>query len=193
MSSTPDRDRQANDPEVIQWVELAVQGDRDAFGQLYDRYADRVYRHVYFKVGSQADAEDLTAQVWMNALRAIGRYRQMGRPFIVWLLSIANNQVIDFYRAQRDKTPIDDPSLALSDGLDLEAEAIRDYTNAELSEAILRLKDEYRKVVVLRFIDGLEYADIAAILQKKEGAVRVIQHRALLALRKLLQAKVGIR
>lgn len=182
--------RDPADGEISASVERAVLGDKEAFGHLYDVYGDRVYRHVYYKVGNHAEAEDLTSQVWMNALRAIGRYRQMGRPFIVWLLSIANNQVIDYYRSQKDRTSIDDPGLALSDGLDLEEEAIREYANTELRDAILQLKPDHRRVVVLRFIDGLDYADIAAILQKKEGAVRVIQHRALLALRKLLQAKV---
>jgi len=185
-----DKGRSAEDPNVSIWVAEAVQGDRDAFGQLYDLYNERVYRHIYYKVGNHAEAEDLSAQVWMNALRAIGRYKQMGRPFYVWLLSIANNQVIDYYRSQKDRTSIDDPGLWLSDGLDLEAEAIRDHTNAELRDAILQLRDDHRKVIVLRFIDGMDYSDIAAIMDKKEGAVRVIQHRALLALRKVLQAKV---
>jgi RNA polymerase sigma-70 factor (ECF subfamily) len=185
-----DKGRSAEDPNVNIWVEEAVRGDKEAFGKLYDLYNERVYRHIYYKVGNHAEAEDLSAQVWMNALRAIGRYKQMGRPFVVWLLSIANNQVIDYYRSQKDRTSIDDPGLWLSDGLDLEAEAIRDYNNGELRDAILQLREDHRKVIVLRFIDGLDYSDIAAIMQKKEGAVRVIQHRALLALRKVLQAKV---
>lgn len=185
-----DKGRSGEDPDVSVWVEQAVSGDRDAFGRLYDLYSERVYRHVYYKVGNHAEAEDLAAQVWMNALRAIGRYKQMGRPFVVWLLSIANNQVIDHYRAQKDRTSIDDPGLWLSDGSDLEEEAIRDYNNTELREAILQLRPDHRKVVVLRFIDGLEYADIAAIMDKEEGNIRVIQHRALRALRKVLQAKV---
>lgn len=69
-------------------VERAVQGDAETFGKLYDLYVDRVYRHVYYRVGNQADAEDLTSQVFLNAWRAISRYRPMGRPFVVWLLSL---------------------------------------------------------------------------------------------------------
>ena len=189
MVKSLEKGRSSEDPDVSVWVEQAVGGDKEAFGRLYDLYNERVYRHVYYKIGNHAEAEDLAAQVWMNALRAIGRYKQLGRPFVVWLLSIASNQVIDHYRAHKDRTSIDDPGLWLSDGTDLEAEAIQEYDNAELREAILQLREDHRKVVVLRFIDGLDYSDIAAIMQKKEGAVRVIQHRALLALRKVLQAK----
>ena len=189
MLKNLDKGRSSEDPNISVWVEEAVRGDRDAFAKLYDLYFDRVYRHIYYKVGNHAEAEDLTSRVWENALRAIGRYKQMGRPFIVWLLSIANNQVIDHYRSQKDRTSIDDPGLWLSDGLDLEEEAIRDYNNGELRDAILQLREDHRKVIVLRFIDGLDYSDIAAIMQKKEGAVRVIQHRALLALRKFLQGR----
>ena len=175
--------------ELSDLVERAVGGDRDSFGRLYEEYVDRVYRHVYYRVGNPAEAEDLTSQVFVNAYRAIGRYRQMGRPFVVWLLSIANNQVIDFYRAQREKTYLDDPGVTVTDGIDLEEIAVLGDMTQELREAIVRLKPDQRNVLILRFIDGLDYADIAAILQKKEGAVRVIQHRALLALRKLLRTE----
>ncbi|MBI4497981.1 MAG: sigma-70 family RNA polymerase sigma factor [Chloroflexi bacterium] len=179
------------DAEAAALVERAVGGDRESFGRLYDAYVDRIYRHIYYRVGNPTEAEDLTAQVFLNAWKAIGRYRQMGRPFVVWLLSIANNQVIDFYRAQKDRTYLDDPGVTISDGIDPEEIAERDYTTQELQEAIQKLKPDQRRVLVLRFIDGLDYADIAAIMQKKEGAVRVIQHRALLALRKLLRTEVG--
>ena len=179
-----------SDTELASVVGRAVAGDQESFGRLYDLYADRVYRHIYYRVSNTADAEDLTAQVFMNAWKAIGRYKQMGRPFVVWLLSIAGNQVIDFYRARKEHTYLDDPSIVITDGIDPEEIAERGWTRQALQEAIVRLKPDQRRVVVLRFVDGLDYADIAAIMQKKEGAVRVIQHRALLALRKLLAIEV---
>ena len=191
MVDTVEQNPALAEADLTAMVQRAVAGDQDSFGQLYEMYTDRVYRHIYYRVGNATDAEDLTAQVFLNAWKAIGRYRQMGRPFVVWLLSIANNQVIDFYRAQKDRIYLDDPGVTISDGEDPEEIAEQAYTAQELREAIKRLRPDQQRVLVLRFIDGLDYADIAAIMTKKEGAVRVIQHRALLALRKLLRTEAG--
>ena len=79
-------------------VRRAISRDPEAFGRLYDMYVDRVYRHVYYRVGNVADAEDLTQQVFLKAWQAIDRYKKTASPFLAWLMTISHNLVVDFYR-----------------------------------------------------------------------------------------------
>lgn len=181
----------AQDPEVSLWVEQAVAGDAESFGRLYDLYVDRIYRHLYYRVGNATQAEDLAAQVFEKAYKAIGRYRTMGRPFFVWLLSIAHNLLVDHYRAQRDSPSIDDVIIPADDSADPVTLAERSFASATLRQAIKKLKRDQQIVVVMRYIDGLDYADIAAAVNKTEGAVRVVLHRSLIALRKIISADEG--
>lgn len=181
----------AQDPEVSLWVEQAVAGDAESFGRLYDLYVDRIYRHLYYRVGNATQAEDLAAQVFEKAYKAIGRYRTMGRPFFVWLLSIAHNLLVDHYRAQRDSSSIDDVIIPADDSADPVTLAERSFASATLRQAIKKLKRDQQIVVVMRYIDGLDYADIAAAVNKTEGAVRVVLHRSLIALRKIISAEEG--
>lgn len=181
----------AQDPEVSLWVEQAVAGDAESFGRLYDLYIDRIYRHLYYRVGNATQAEDLAAQVFEKAYKAIGRYRTMGRPFFVWLLSIAHNLLVDHYRAQRDSSSIDDVIIPADDSADPVTLAERSFASATLRQAIKKLKRDQQIVVVMRYIDELDYADIAAAVNKTEGAVRVVLHRSLIALRKIISAEEG--
>ncbi|MSQ10791.1 MAG: sigma-70 family RNA polymerase sigma factor [Dehalococcoidia bacterium] len=181
----------AQDPEVSLWVEQAVAGDSESFGRLYDLYVDRIYRHLYYRVGNATQAEDLAAQVFEKAYKAIGRYRTMGRPFFVWLLSIAHNLLVDHYRAQRDSSSIDDVIIPADDSADPVTLAEKSFASATLRQAIKKLKQDQQIVVVMRYIDGLDYADIAAAVNKTEGAVRVVLHRSLIALRKIISADEG--
>src|SRR5437762_6742034 len=89
-------------------IQRAQRGDAGAFAELYDEHLDRVFRHVLYRVGNRADAEDLTQQVFLRAWQALGRYRITGSPFIAWLLTIAHNLVVDHYKARRELTPLDD-------------------------------------------------------------------------------------
>ena len=171
-------------------IESAVGGDAGSFAELYDRYVERVYRHVYYRVGSRGDAEDLTQQVFLNAWRAIGRYRQTGAPFVAWLFAIAHNAVAGFYRRAKETQDLDLEPAAAADWSNPEAETLASYDRAAVRRAILRLKSEQQQVVIMRFVEGLTYADIAAALGKREGNVRVIQHRALHELRRLLAREV---
>ncbi|HEY3081665.1 MAG TPA: sigma-70 family RNA polymerase sigma factor [Chloroflexota bacterium] len=181
------------DPDAA-LIAAAVGGDAPAFAALYDRYVDRVYRHVYYRLGDRGDAEDLTQQVFLNAWRAIGRYRCTGAPFVAWLFTIAHNAVAGFYRrakATRDLELELEP-VATARWTDPEAEALAAYDRAAVRRAILRLKPEQQQVVIMRFVEGLPYAEIAAALGKGEGHVRVLQHRALHELRRLLARQVVV-
>ena len=176
----------AQDAEIVILVEKSIAGDAESFGQLYDLYIDRIYRHLYYRVGNADVAEDLAAQVFLNAWRAVGRYRLTGRPFIVWLLSIAHNLLVDYYRAKRESTSIDDVIIPSSDADDPVSLAEKSFASAVMRQAIRKLKRDQQVVVVMRYIDGMEYPEIAAVLSKSEGAVRVILHRALVALRGIM-------
>lgn len=168
-------------------VELAVKRDRNAFAQLYDLHMNSIYKHIYYRVGNQSDAEDLSADVFLKAWQAIDRYRQQGVPFRAWLLRIANNLVIDRYRTAKERVTLDELMADSSLENDPVAAAEMKLAKDELRSAILRLKREHQQVIILRFVDGLSNAEVAAAMGKSEGSVRVIQHRALRELRGLLE------
>lgn len=170
-------------------VALAVTGDSSAFTQLYDRYYDRVYRHLLYRLRRTEDAEDLTQQVFLQAWRAVGRYRPTGAPFAAWLFTIAHNLVVSFYRHHRLELEHDEhpDEMAAPSDLDPEQRAEITFDQERLRRAIAELKAEQQLVVTLRFLENLPHRDIAVALGKSEGAVRVIQHRALQDLRRILE------
>lgn len=170
-------------------VEQAVGGSPEAFGRLYDLYVDRVYRHLYYRVGNANDAEDLTAEVFLNAWRAIGRYRQQGVPFAAWLFRIARNLAIDHYRSAQRVAELDE--AVIDEGREADPEKVMELSldRQQVRRAIFRLSEEQQQVLILRFVDGLSHADVAAVLGKSEVAVRVMQYRALAALRRALRER----
>jgi RNA polymerase sigma-70 factor (ECF subfamily) len=173
-------------------VDAAVAGDRAAFGALYDRHLARVYRHVLYRVGRAADAEDLTQHVFLQAWRAIKEYRRTGAPFVAWLLAIAGNAAAGFHRARRPEQTLEFDPQNEARWADPEREALARYDRAAVRRAILRLRPDQRDVTILRFVEGFDHAAVAAALGKSPAHVRVIQHRALLELRRLLSHQVAV-
>lgn len=170
-------------------VRKAVKRDRAAFTALYDRYVAQVYRHVYYKVTNQADTEDITQEVFIRAWKAIDKYNKTGIPFIAWLNTIAGHLVIDHYRKKKEAVNIDDVADAIQDVQNPGPESIAEtnFDNALIKEAVLKLKGDKQKVILMHFIDDLSYEETARALHKSEGAVRVIQYRALSDLKRLLK------
>ena len=169
-------------------VERAVGGDTDAFGVLYQRHMDAIYRYVYLRVGDTEDAEDLTEQTFLKAWEALPGYKQRGNPFTSWLYRIAHNVVVDHHRRRRPilSTPLaerGDQASRPSTTLDQVIQAEEADT---LAAAIAQLPEEQQQIVILRFVEGLRHAEVARIMDKSEGACRVMQHRALAALNRLL-------
>jgi RNA polymerase sigma-70 factor, ECF subfamily len=167
-------------------VQQAIQRDRTAFTTLYDRHVDQVYRHVYSKVSNQADAEDITQEAFVKAWKAIHKYRKTESPFIAWLITIARNLIADHYKKRTDHVNLDDvveksPAQPLSDPERL-AEA--GFNRDLVKQAVLKLEGDKQKVIMMRFIDGFSYEEIAQAMNKSEGAIRVIQYRALNELRR---------
>jgi RNA polymerase sigma-70 factor (ECF subfamily) len=167
-------------------VDRATAGDREAFGELYDRCVRRVFRHVSYMVNDVDLAEDLTEQTFLRALEAIHRYEWRGVPFLAWLLRIARNLYLNDRRVQRNNSSIHNKwngGAAASPEFYCEAK----LDGEEVWRAVRALDGDQRQVIVLRFMDGLSYADVADVLGKSVGAVRVAQYRALRALRRRLE------
>jgi RNA polymerase sigma-70 factor (ECF subfamily) len=169
----------------------ACQGDRAAYGELYQRYVDKIYRYIYFKVGAKDETEDLTSQTFLKAWDAIGDYEWRNHPFGAWLFRIAHNLVVDYHRARRDSVTLDDATPQLEkrtsrDALRPEQVMGELITLDRVRRAIGRLTDEQQQVLILRFFDELSTGEVAEIMGKNSGAVRGLQFRALSALRELL-------
>jgi len=174
------------DDDETALVDRAGAGDPSAFAALYDRHLQQVFRHVYYRVGHRDDAEDLSQQVFLQAWRAMPRYKRTGAPFVAWLLTIAHNEVIAFYRKARTATYFEVEPEARDLWSDPEARVLSQFDRLAVRRAILQLKPEQQQVVIMRFVEHLDLPAIAAALGKKEGNIRVIQHRALNELRRLL-------
>ena len=168
-------------------VERAKAGDREAFGELYDRYVAPTYRHIHCLVRDRQGAEDLTAQTFLQALQAIGRYEERGIPFQVWLLRIARNLAINHWRVRRNHSSGNNGLEPETSMPSPESFCEAKLMEEEVWEAVRHLRGDQRQVIILRFVDGLSYSDVAQVLGKSIGAVRVIQYRALSALRRALE------
>lgn len=169
-------------------LQQAIAGDTEAFGQIYEFYAPLVFRFLFAHLDNRLDAEDLTEEVFLRAWQSLPNYRLRGVPFTGFLFRVARNALYDHYRRRRnraadpgnDQELVDDlqPDPALSVSLHLE--------RRELRQTLAKLRPDYRTVLVLRFLVGLSPDETAQAMSRSSGAIRVLQHRALAAARKLL-------
>ncbi len=170
-------------------IEAAQQGDAGAFGSIYDLFADRVYRHILYRIGSPSDAEDLMQQTFMKAWQAIGRYRISEVPLIAWLLTIAHNSVVSYFRGKRDSVPLN-IEMSPPDGAGEPYDALeRRYDQAIVRRAVAALPAEQQMVVSMHFLEELDYTDIARALGKTENNIRVIAHRGLKRMRAAMEGR----
>ncbi len=176
------------DTEIAAIVQEAQNGEAGAFGQLYDIYSDRVFRYVAYRVNSNADAEDITEDVFVRMLEAIRSFKWRDVPFSAWLMRIAHNRVIDHYRRGRLRTatPLDDvPSLPSRDRDPQErVDLFSDLQG--LRVAMASLTDLQRQVISFRFGSELSITETAHAMNRREGAVKALQHSAIRALRRLM-------
>ena len=171
----------------------ARDGDAEAFGCLYDHYVDLVYRYVYYRVRDDAEAEDITSDVFMRALKAIPRYEPR-QAFLAWLYRIARNAIIDRARRGNRQVPFEDalehptPDQVVEPDTELLAHSDRDT----LRNALTKLTPLQQEVIVLRYLHGYSTHEIANIVGKREGTVRGIQFRAIGALRQLIPSREAL-
>ena len=172
------------------YIEKAQTGDAACFGRLYDHYLTPIYRFIALKVGTRQEAEDLSHEVFISAWQKLPTYQAQGFPFSSWLYKIARNRVIDYYRTKKTHLSIDDEVSVDEDmfGVQSEIDNVLDVglDIAAVKVAMQQLTPEQREVVQLRFLDELSPAEIAKLLDKREGTVRIIQHRAIHKLKQLL-------
>ncbi len=170
-------------------VEQAKKGEQSAFAQIYEENFDRIYRYIIVRIRNQAEAEDLTEQVFLKALESIRSYKWKGTPFSAWLYRIAHNQVVDWQRkmSKRQNLPLSD--VIVGGGVDTASVAELNLTMDDLRIAITKITDLQRQVIVLRFTSGLSIAETAKSLGKSDGAVKALQHSALVALRKAMSGR----
>lgn len=167
-------------------VRRAQHHDQEAFAQLYEEHFDKIYRYVTFKIGNETEAEDMTQQVFLNALKSISSFKWKGIPFSAWLFRIAHNQVVDYLKSKkRTAVPLDEslasndnnPQLIVEQKLDIE----------QVLAATKQLTEAQREVISLRFAGELPIAQVAKTMGKSQGAVKALQHSAIVALRKALR------
>lgn len=164
----------------------AAKTDRGAFGELYERYNLRVYRYVYHRLGDSSDAEDITALVFMKALEALPTYQARRNTFAPWLFRITRNAVIDHYRRRRFQSSLDEVHQ-YSSGSDPANRVLEWERQEEIGALVSHLSDDQRDVVLLRFAGDLSFAEIGAVLNKNEPAVRMLLHRGLRKMKTVLE------
>lgn len=172
-------------------VDRAKMYDTEAFGKLYDLYYDKIYAYAYFKVGNRFEAEDIAEHVFLKALENIASFEWRGYPFSSWLFRIASNLVVDHYRANNryETVEVDDEAYIEGDKVVCpERLALKEFDRQEVVKAIRMLTEDQRQVVVMRFIAGMTNEEVAKAIGKSIGAVKVLQHRALGALGRILGA-----
>ncbi len=165
-------------------VQAAKAGDASAFGELYERYRDAIYRFSLARTGTSHDAEDLTGDVFVKALQSIDRYQERGLPFAAFLYRIARNAAIDRARTLKHPLSVDGLVTEPASKQNVEGEAAIAVEKGILMAALAKLKSEHRDVIVMRFIEGYSALEVAQVLGKTEGAIRTLQHRALERLRR---------
>ena len=177
--------RSVTGAEIRRLVERAQAGDRNALEELYLIHFDRIYSYLHMTVGNRHDAEDLTTQTFLRMLESIGKFRFQAAPFSAWLFRIAHNLSMDHFRANRRWQPEEDvPEPHGSEERSAEDEAFHSIGRKSLLELIDTLSQEQQQVLTLKFVFSFSNGEAATILGKTEGAVKSLQHRALVSLQK---------
>jgi RNA polymerase sigma-70 factor (ECF subfamily) len=172
--------------EEKKYIKEAQEGNQGSFGLIYNHYVSQIYRFVFFKVSVKQVAEDLTHEIFLSAWQNIKNYKQKQFPISSWLYQIARNKVIDYYRTDKKNISIDTED-SQEEMLGSEEQASLDIPLAidKVKSLIKFLKPEYQDVLIMRYVEDLDHKEIANALNKSEGAIRLIQHRAINNLKEL--------
>lgn len=179
---------EAERTRLIALVELARQGDSEAFGLLYDHYQSSVYRFLFYRTRSSTLAEDLTSETFFRALRSMNNFRWQGKDFGAWLMTIARNLATDHFKAGRTRLELTTEDMGLHDDATdgPESTVLAGLTNEILLRALTELPSEQRDCLVMRFLQGMSIAETAAVLGRSDGAVKQLQLRGVRNLAKLM-------
>lgn len=168
-------------------IRAAKSGNEAAVSALYEEFVDKIYRYLYHRLNSRQTAEDLTSEVFVRFIESLPSYEDRNLSVLVWLYRIAHDRLVDYYRAQkRSSKDVDLEAVPLSVETDVDAPLMADYHQEQLRVALQQLTPEQQQVVALRFIEGYDLQETADTVGKSVGAVKLLQHRALQALSRLL-------
>ena len=185
MSEAATERKESEAKRVRALVDRAQKGERAALEELYLIHFDRIYSYLHVSVGNRHDAEDLTTQTFMRMLESIGKFRFQSAPFSAWLFRIAHNLSMDHFRANKRWQPEEEvPEPHGSEERSAEDEAFQSIGRQSMLELIDSLSHEQQQVLTLKFVFNFSNAEAATILDKTEGAVKSLQHRALVSLQK---------
>jgi RNA polymerase sigma-70 factor (ECF subfamily) len=173
-------------PSDADLISRAQSGEIDAFGELYSRYLDPIYRYIRSRVDENSDAEDLCEAVFLRTFEALDRYQERGHPFSAYLYQVARNQLADHYRNQEIWVDLEQVAKPASVDGDPEAAIARHEKLMDVVVSLGKLREDYQEVIRLRVILELPTSTVAMWMDRSPGAVRVLLHRALAALREEL-------
>jgi RNA polymerase sigma-70 factor (ECF subfamily) len=189
-TGAPEKPPRESTENVRKLVDRAQKGDRAALEELYLIHFDRIYSYLHVSVGNKHDAEDLTTQTFLKMLEAIDRFRWQSAPFSAWLFRIAHNLAMDHFRSRRRWQPeAEVPEPLDSEEPSAELEAMQSIGRESMLELIEKLSPEQQQVLTLKFVFNFPNGDVAKILDKTEGAIKSLQHRALASLQKQVAQK----
>jgi RNA polymerase sigma-70 factor (ECF subfamily) len=188
-SRTVDRKKNKVTSEIIKLVDKAAGGNFEAFGKLYGIYLDPIYRYIFYQVRDRMTAEDITEEVFVKAWKAIKSCKGKGSTFSAWLYRIAHNHLMNTLRNTNKYVSMDVSGMTEVCDPEQDLESILD--EEELSDLLANLPDSQRQVVVLKFVEGMDNREIGKIMRKSEGAVRILQMRALTKLRQIIGGGVN--
>jgi RNA polymerase sigma-70 factor (ECF subfamily) len=175
---------------ALELVRRAQEGDAEAFGELYDRYVDQVYRYIAYRVPSTQLAEDLTSETFLRALKRITSFTWQGRDVGAWFVTIARNLIADHYKSSKTRLELTTDDVSESGAAPVtagpESEVLEAMQNKVLLEAIKQLNAEQQECIALRFLQGLSVSETAEIMGKNDGAIKALQYRAIRTLGRLL-------
>jgi RNA polymerase sigma-70 factor, ECF subfamily len=190
VSEATAQKRDSEAKRVRALVDRAQQGDRDALEELYLIHFDRIYGYLHVSVGNRHDAEDLTTQTFLKMLESIEKFRWQSAPFSAWLFRIAHNLAMDHFRATKRWQPEEEvPEPVADESTSAEAGAFESIGQKSMFELIEDLSPEQQQVLTLKFVFNFANAETATILGKTEGAIKSLQHRALVSLQKQLEKR----
>ena len=176
-------------PDIPKLVELAKEGDKDAFGIIYDHFFKMIYRYVFFRTDS-AEVEDIVENIFIKSWVNLEKYKDTGASFKAWLFRIAHNAVVDHHRRHRKIMPIEEHIPDEKTESAPQKQTQRNMQAEKVREAISHLEGAYRQVITLKFLSGLSNSEVAEIMGQKEGNIRVLQYRALKKLEEILKNNV---
>jgi RNA polymerase sigma-70 factor (ECF subfamily) len=176
---------QLNLPKLLA---LAAEGDRHSFGQFYELHLSEIYRYIFFQVNDHDEAEDLTARVFLEAWESLtsARHASKIKNIRAWIFRIAHNKVIDYRRIKKPEESMDDPADKELQSAWLETEVDHLFISQKLAEGVQKLSANFQEVIILRFINQMNHAEVAEIMNLSEGNVRVLQYRALAQMRRIV-------